>query len=444
MLDLSPGWITFLMFAGLLIGLFMGHPLAFILGGLAVFFGYITWGTGAFFVFSNRIVGVMDNFILVAIPLFIFMANLLQHSGVADNLFLSLRYLMGPVRGGVAMAVVVVSTIFAACTGVIGASVVTMALLAMPIMLKYGYDKSLTAGTICASGTLGILIPPSIMLVLMGDQTGLSVGKLFLGGLFPGVLLSTLYILYIAVTCWRNPEKGPPLSMEERAAVPVKKRISMAAVNLVPPSLLILGVLGAIFTGIATPTEASGVGAFLALIMTIAYRQFNWKMFREVVLSTGRTVSMVMIILIGASCFTGVFMGIGGGQVLTDLIFNLGMGNKWLILTIMMFIIFLLGALIDWIGIVFITFPIFLPIVKQLGFDPLWFTICVSVNLQNSFLTPPFGYALFYLKGVAPPGVTTMDVYKGIVPFIILMLIGLAICIFFPSWVLYLPNLIEG
>ncbi len=443
MLELSPGWITFLMFAGLLIGLFMGHPLAFILGGLAVFFGYISWGPLAFFTFSNRIFGVMDNFILVAIPLFIFMANLLQHSGVADNLFLSLRYLMGPVRGGVAMAVVVVSTIFAACTGVIGASVVTMALLAMPMMLKYGYDKSLTAGTICASGTLGILIPPSIMLVLMGDQTGLSVGKLFLGGLFPGILLASLYIGYIAIKCGINPAAGPPLSLEERAAMPVKKRISMAIKNLLPPSFLILGVLGSIFSGAATPTEASGVGAFLALIMTIAYRQFSFKMLKEVVLSTGRTVSMVMIILVGASCFTGVFMGIGGGQVLTDLIFDLGMGNKWLILTIMMVIIFLLGALIDWIGIVFITFPIFLPIITKLGFDPLWFTICVSVNLQNSFLSPPFGYALFYLKGVAPPGVTTMDVYKGIVPFLILMLIGLTICILLPDWVLYLPSLID-
>lgn len=443
MFDLSPGLITFLMFSGLLIGLSMGHPLAFVLGGLAVIFGLLSWGTAAFFTFANRIVGIMDNFILAAIPLFIFMANLLQHSGVADNLFLSLRYLMGPVRGGVAMAVIIVCTIFAACTGVIGASVVTMALLALPIMLKYGYDKSLTAGTICAGGTLGILIPPSIMLVLMGDQTGLSVGKLFLGGVFPGVILSILYITYIGIKCGLRPELGPPLSIEERLAVPIKKRISLATANLIPPALLIIGVLGAIFSGIATPTEASGVGAFLALFMTIAYRRFSWKMFKEVVLATGRTVSMVMIILVGASCFTGVFMGVGGGEVLSNLIITLGMGNKWLILFIMMIIIFILGALIDWIGIIYITFPVFLPIIEKLGFDKLWFVICVSVNLQNSFLTPPFGYALFYLKGVAPPEVTTEDVYKGIVPFVILMLLGLLICILFPSWVLYLPSLLK-
>ena len=443
MVDINPGLMTFLMFAGLLIGLFMGHPLAFILGGLAVIFGLIGWGPAAFFMFGNRIYGLMDNFILAAIPMFIFMANLLQESGVAENLFESLRYLLGPIKGGVAMAVVVVCTVFAACTGVIGASVVTMALLAMPTMLKYGYDKRLTAGTICAGGTLGILIPPSIMLVLMADQTGLSVGKLFLGGIVPGVVLSILYLLYIGVKCYRRPELGPPLSIEERAAVPVRKRIAMAAVSLVPPTLLIIGVLGAIFSGIATPTEASGVGAFLALLMTFFYRRFSWKMLKNTVVGTGKTVCMVMMVLVGASCFTGVFLGIGGGKVLTDLIFTLGMGNKWLILTIMMLIVFFLGALIDWIGIIFITFPVFLPIAEQLGFDQLWFVVCLAVNLQNSFLTPPFGYALFYLKGVAPPGVTTEDVYKGIFPFILLMLVGLALCIIFPNFVTYFAGLID-
>ncbi len=443
MIQIDPVLMTILMFGMLLIGLFMGHPLAFVLGGLSVLFGFISWGPAGFHIFANRIVGVMDNLILAAIPLFIFMANLLQESGVADNLFESLRYLLGPIRGGVAMAVVVVCTVFAACTGVIGASVVTMALLAMPMMLRYGYDKSLTCGTICAGGTLGILIPPSIMLVLMGDQTGLSVGKLFLGGVVPGVILSTLYIGYIAIVCGRNPAKGPPLSLEERAAVPVPKRISMAAINLVPPALLIIGVLGAIFSGVATPTEASGVGAFLAFLMTFVYRRFSWKMLKAVILSTGRTVSMVMIILVGASCFTGVFLGIGGKEVLMNLIWTLGMGNKWLMLAIMMFIVFILGALIDWIGIIYITFPVFLPIAEQLGFDLLWFVVLVSVNLQNSFLSPPFGYALFYLKGVAPPGVTTEDIYRGIVPFIALQLVGLTICILFPDLITYLPGFIK-
>lgn len=443
MIDLSPQLMTFLMFGGLLLGLFMGHPLAFILGGLSVIFGLIGWGPSCFPMFANRIMGLMDNIILAAITMFIFMANLLQNSGVADKLFESLRYLLGPIRGGVAMAVVVVCTIFAACTGVIGASVATMGLLAMPTMLKYGYDKSLTAGTICAGGTLGILIPPSIMLIVMADQTGLSVGKLFLGGVVPGVVLSVLYITYIAIVCGRRPELGPPLSPEERAAVSIRKRITMASISLFPPALLIIGVLGAIFSGVATPTEASGVGAFLALAMTFFYGRFSWKMFKATVIATGRTVSMVMIILVGASCFTGVFLGIGGGEVLTDLIWKLGMGNKYLITAIMMFIVFVLGALIDWIGIIYITFPIFLPIAEKLQFDMLWFVVVIAVNLQNSFLTPPFGYALFYLKGVAPAHVTTEDVYKGIVPFIILMLIGLTLCIVFPDFVTYFAGLID-
>ncbi|MBI5967909.1 MAG: TRAP transporter large permease subunit [Deltaproteobacteria bacterium] len=443
MLEISPALMTFLMFAVLVIGLFMGHPLAFILGGLAVIFGLIGWGPAVFFMFVNRIVGIMDNFLLVAITLFIFMANLLQNSGVADGLFESLRYVLGPIRGGVAMAVIAVCTVFAACTGVIGASVATMGLLALPMMIKYGYDKSLSCGTICAGGTLGILIPPSIMLIVMGDQTGLSIGKLLLGGFIPGFILSALYIGYIAIVCGRRPELGPPLSPEERAAVPVRKRIAMASINLVPPALLIIGVLGAIFSGVTTATEASGVGAFLALLMTIAYRRFGWKMLIGTVITTGRTVSMVMLILVGASCFTGVFLGIGGGQVLTDFIITLGMGNKWLILGIMMAIVFILGALIDWIGIIFITFPVFLPIAEKLGFDQLWFVLLLAVNLQNSFLTPPFGYALFYLKGVAPPEVTTEHIYRGIVPFVILQVVGLFICILFPSWLLYLPNLIK-
>lgn len=442
MVEISPVLMVILMFVGLLVGLFLGHPLAFVLGGLAVIFGYIGWGPQCFFMFANRTFGLMDNFLLVAIPMFILMANLLQRSGVAEGLFGSLRLLVGPLRGGVAMAVIMVCTVFAACTGVIGASVATMGLLAMPTMLGYGYDKSLTAGTICAGGTLGILIPPSIMLILMADQSGLSVGKLFLAGVFPGILLSTLYLIYIGVTCYRRPEAGPPVSLEERRLVPIKKRLGMALVSLVPPGLLIVAVLGSIFTGIATPTEASGVGAFIALLMTIAYRRFSWEMLKDTLVSTATTVAMVMIILVGASCFTGVFLGIGGGEVLTDLVLGVG-GGKWGAFAMMMLVVFALGALIDWIGIVFITFPIFIPIAMELGFDPLWFVVCLAVNLQNSFLTPPFGYALFYLRGVASGAVTTLEIYRGIVPFVILMVIGLAVCVLFPALVMWLPKLIK-
>jgi tripartite ATP-independent transporter DctM subunit len=424
-----------LMFVGLFIGLFMGHPLAFVLGGLAVIFGLISWGPLCLPLFVNRIIGLTDNFILVAIPMFILMANLLMYSGVADDLFDSLRYLLGPLRGGVAVAVVIVCTVFAACTGVIGASVVSMGLLALPMMIRYGYDKNLTAGTVMAGGTLGILIPPSIMLIVMGDISGLSVGKLYIGAVVPGLVLSALFIGYIAVRCGMRPELGPPLSLEERKKVPMKKRLTMASISLIPPLFLIIGVLGAIFSGFATATEAAGLGSFLALLMTIGYRRFNWKMVKETTISTGKTVSMVMVILVGATCFTGVFMGIGGGKALTAFILELGLG-KWGTFFLMNIIVFILGSLIDWIGIVYICFPIFLPIADKLGFDLVWFVIILAVNLQTSFLTPPFGYALFYMKGIASQVLTTADIYRSVLPFVLLQLIGVLICVLFPDLIL--------
>jgi tripartite ATP-independent transporter DctM subunit len=303
------------------------------------------------------------------------------------------------------------------------------------MMLRYGYDKKLTAGTIMAAGTLGILIPPSIMLIVMGDITGLSVGKLYIGSVVPGLVLSVLFMTYIGLRCGLRPELGPPLSLEESRAVPIKKRLKMATISLVPPVILILGVLGAIFSGFATATEAAGFGAFLALLMTMGYRRFNWKMVKETTISTAKTVSMVMVILVGATCFTGVFMGMGGGKALTAFILGLGLG-KWGTFFLMNLIVLILGSLIDWIGIVYICFPIFLPIAEQLGFDLIWFTVMMAVNLQTSFLTPPFGYALFYLKGIASDKLTTLEIYQSIVPFLILQLIGLLICGLFPDLVL--------
>jgi tripartite ATP-independent transporter DctM subunit len=435
MTNIPPGLMALLMFVGLFLGLFLGHPLAFVLGGLAVLFGLISWGPACFALFVNRILGLTDNFILVAVPMFILMANLLMHSGVADDLFDSMRYLLGRVRGGVALAVVVVCTVFAACTGVIGASIVGMGLLAMPMMFRYGYDKRLTAGVIMAAGTLGILIPPSIMLIVMGDITGLSVGKLYIGSVAPGLVLAALFMIYIGIRCGLRPELGPPLSAEESRAVPVKKRLIMGFKSLVPPVILILGVLGAIFSGFATASEAAGLGAFLALLMTMGYRRFNWKMVKEATISTAKTVSMVMIILVGATCFTGVFMGMGGGKALTSLILGLGLG-KWETFFLMNLIVLILGSLIDWIGIVYIIFPIFMPIAAELGFDLVWFVVMMAVNLQTSFLTPPFGYALFYMKGIASDRLTTVEVYQSIVPFLILQLIGLFICGLFPDLIL--------
>lgn len=441
MIDISPELLTALMFIGLLIGLFMGHPLAFVLGGLAVIFGLLGWGPSVFYIFMNRIWGTMDNYVLLAIPLFIFMAQLLDQSGVAEDLFKALRYVLGQTRGGIALSVILVSTVFAACTGIIGASVVTMGLLAVPMMKKYGYDEALTYGSICAGGTLGILIPPSIMLVIMASEATLSVGKLFAGAVFPGVILSGLYMVYVAILCFVKPELGPPISREERAQVTNAQVAFMVLKSLVPPMILILGVLGSIFFGIATPTEAAGVGAFLAFIMVLAYGKFTWRGLYNAVMQTAKTNTMVIMILCGATCFTGIFLGVGGGDVVTDFVLGLGLG-KWGTFWVMMAIVLILGMFIDWIGIVLICFPLFLPIAKQLGFDPIWFVIMIAVNLQASFLTPPFGYALFYIKGVDPEHIDIRKVYKGVIPFVALMVIGLLICAAFPDAIMWLPNLL--
>lgn len=438
---MSPEFITIGMFAGLLIGLFMGHPLAFVLGGLAVIFGYIGWGPSCFYMFLNQTWGIMDNYILVCIPLFIFMAQLLDQSGVAEELFDTMRHLFGPLKGGIAIAVVIVSTLFGACTGIIGASVVTMGLLSLPVMLRYGYSKTLATGCICAGGTLGILIPPSIMLVVMADQAALSVGKLFAGAIIPGLILSGLYISYILFRCWWKPQDGPALSMEERNAVSTKKLTLMVIKSMLPPMILILGVLGSIFAGIATPTEAAGVGAALAFLMTLAYGRFTWNGLKTAVVNTAKTTSMVIIILVGAACFAGVFMGSGGGDVVRNFILGIGFG-KWGTFIIMMIILFILGMFIDWIGIIMITFPIFLPLAAELGFDKLWFVVTLAVMLQDSFLTPPFGYALFYLKGVAPPEVSTTDIFWGAFPFWRLMEVGLIIVVIWPQTITWLASVL--
>jgi len=439
---MSPEFITIGMFLGLLIGLFLGHPLAFVLGGLAVIFGYFgDWGSASFYMFLNRTWGIMDNYILVCIPLFIFMAQMLDQSGVAEDLFDTMRYLFGPIRGGIAVAVVVVSTLFGACTGIIGASVVTMGLLSMPVMLKYNYNKRLASGAVCAGGTLGILIPPSIMLVVMADQAATSVGKLFAGAIIPGLILSSLYIGYILIRCAFKPHEGPPLSLEERQAITKFQLLKMVLRSMVPPMILILGVLGSIFAGIATPTEAAGVGALLAFIMTVAYGKFNLQNLKTAAINTAKTTSMVIMILVGAACFASIFLGSGGGDVVQEFILGIGFG-KWGTFIVMMIILFFLGMFIDWIGIIMITFPVFLPIAKELGFDKVWFVVTMAVMLQDSFLTPPFGYALFYLKGVAPPEVKTSDIYWGAFPFWRLMEVGLIIVVVWPATITWLAGVL--
>lgn len=428
-----------LMFGGLILFLALGMQLAFALGILATIFGYFTMGPGIFATFSSRAFDLMSNYILIAGVLFVFMAYLLVEAEVAEKLYTGFRYLFGPINGGLAVATVVVCTLFAASTGIIGASVVSMSLLALPAMLRYNYSPVLATGTVATAGCLGILIAPSVMLIVYGSLTSLSVGKLFAASIFPGLTLSFLYISYIVVVCARKPELGPGMSLQERAEISLGRRLLKALTGVGPVLILILGVLGTIFVGLATPTEASAIGAFIAFLMMVAYGKFSVGKLKKIVFSSLKTVGMVYFILLWASCFTTVFLGMGGGKVVTNFVLGMG-GGPMGSLILMMLVVFILGMLLDWIGIVMIVVPLFQPIAESLGFNGLWFALLVCICLQTSFITPPFAYAIFYLLGTAPKGVEINHIYKGVFPFIILQIIGLALCIMFPQIILWLPN----
>lgn len=436
--------IGILMFVVLIICFFLGHPLAFVLGGVGTIFAYFFSGPNFFNIFVERIyAGTMDNTTLVAIPLFIFMGNLLTISGVADKLFESMHYFLGTMRGGLGLAVLLVCILFAACTGIVGASVVTMGLLTGPMLLRYGYQKELTMGMIAAGGTLGLLIPPSIMLVIMGDQAGIPVYKLFAATVIPGLALTIAYMLYVGIRCGINPELGPAIPMEELHKTSFATRFSDFIIYALPPLALIICVLGVIFYGYATPVEAAGIGAFIALVLVIIYRHFTWKGFMACLYQTAKATTMVLIIIVGASCFTGVFMGIGSGPAMVESLTALGL-SKWGLYFLMMIILIILGCFIDWVGVILITFPIFLPIAKLMGFDMIWFVTMMALYLQISFLAPPFGYALFYLAGMNFEGVRWEHIYRGVLPFLILQLIGLVIFTYFPEITLWLPSMIAG
>lgn len=438
---LSPEVLAIGMFTGLLIGLFMGHPLAFVLGGLSVIFGFLGPGPQVFGTIINRVYGAMDNYVLVAVPLFIFMARLLSDSGVTDRMFDVLRQLLGPVRGGLTLAVIGVSVLLAATTGIIGASMTVMGLLALPSMMQHNYQKEMSCGAIAAGGSLGILIPPSIMLIIMGSYASLSVGRLFAAALIPGIVLAVLYGLYVGVRSFIQPELGPPMTREERDAVTTRSLLGMVARLVVPPLLLVLGVLGSIFAGIATATEAASIGAFMALLLVIAYGRFTWRGFYESVVDAGKTTTMVLFVVVGATAFTGVFISGGGIDVASEFVTGLGLG-KWGTLVVMLLMVFVLGMFLDWLGIILICFPLFLPLAAEFGFDKLWFVVIIALVLQTSFLTPPFGYALFYLKGVAPAGVETGHIYRGVMPFIGLILFGTFLCTVYPQLIMWLPRLL--
>jgi len=439
---MTPELIAASMFAILLIGLFMGHPLAFVLGGAAVAGTLLAGKPMLLGIVVNRIFGdVLDNYTLIAIPLFVLMARFLSDSGVTDRMFETLRLLMSNVRGGLALAVVFISILLAATTGIIGASITVMGVMALKPMLQYGYSARLTTGVIASSGCLGILIPPSIMLILMASYSPLSVGDLFAGAMVPGILLGLLYAGYVAVIARLRPELAPSVEPDEK--VGRGELLRLLAIEAAPPLVLILGILGSLLAGIATATEASAIGAALALAIVILRGRFTLATFYGALKETGRTSAMILFIVIGATAFTGVFNITGGLRAVQEIIRGLDM-EPWMLIAMMMFIVFLLGAFLDWTGIVLLSFPLFLPIVQEMDVSLLWFVVLMAVVLQTSFLTPPFGYALFYLRAIAPRSVATGDILIGVLPFIALIVMMCLLVALVPSLVTWLPGVLYG
>jgi tripartite ATP-independent transporter DctM subunit len=428
------------MFAILMFTLFLGYPVAFVLGAVSLVFGLIFLGLPFFHLLPMRIWGIMTNFTLLAVPLFVFMGIILEKSGLAEDLLETMGLLFGPLPGGLALSIVFVGGLLAATTGVVGATVVTMGIIALPAMLKNGYAPAFATGIIATSGTLGQIIPPSIVLILLGDMVGVPVGRLFLAAVVPGILLISLYIIYIAWKAWRDPHTAPALATDTHAWD--KAFFIRVIKSLFPPLLLIMAVLGSIFFGIATPTESAAFGAIGALLLALLHKRLTLKNLQESMQQTTRLTSMVFLILIGATAFGLVFRGMGGDQLVHD-IFTQIPGEKWGFILISLLLVFILGFFLDFLEICFIVVPILTPIAEHFGVDLLWFAILIAVNLQTSFITPPFGFSLFYLKAVAPSTIRMNLIYQGIIPFVILQLLGLILLILFPQITLWLPNFID-
>ncbi len=439
-------WLGILMFAGVFCFLLLGYPVAFTLGGVAVLFSLIgsvlgvfnlaLWGTLPLQVFNT-----MSNYTLLAIPYFIFMGAMLEKSGIAERLLETIGILFGRVRGGLALAVIIVGALLGATTGVVAATVVAMGLISLPIMLRYGYNKELATGVIVASGTLGQIIPPSVVLVVLADQLGISVGDLFVGAFFPGLLMTSVFALHVFVITLIRPELAPALPEEVRN---LRGRHLMGRVfgAMIPPLFLIVVVLGSIFFGFATPTEAGALGGIGAILLALTNQRLTWTGLRQVCDATLKITSMVVLILIGSTAFSMVFRGLNGEAVMRTFLANLP-GGEWGFLAISMLIVFLLGFFIDFFQIAFIIVPLFAPVAQGFGLDMVWYGVILGANLQTSFLTPPFGFALFYLRGIAPESVKTSEIYRGATQFVLLQILVLMAIIRFPVIVTWLPSLAQ-
>jgi tripartite ATP-independent transporter DctM subunit len=433
---MSPELITILLFATLFIFVLLGLPIAFAIGGSAMIFALFLWGYEGLYLVASSASGIMQNLILIAIPLFVLLANILERSGVAEALYEAGHHWMGSIRGGLSIGTVIICTIFAAMSGLSATATVTMGLIALPAMIKRGYDKRMTMGAIMAGGALGQLIPPSVMMVVYSMLARQSVGRLFMGGVLPGLVQSSIYSSYILIRCLFNKELGPPLPPEER--VSWRKKFILLR-GLILPSMLILFVLGSIYAGIATPTEAAAIGAFGAMISAALHRRLNWTMFKEACYRTLSITTMVMFIIFSSIALSGVYTGVGGPKVIETMLVELP-GGRWMPIIAMQFVLLILGMFLDPGGILMICVPIFLPVVKALGFDPIWFGVLFVMNMEIAFLTPPVGANLFYMKGVAPKDITVIDIYRAAFPFVGLQALGLIAVMIWPQLVLWLPG----
>ncbi|MGL6261851.1 TRAP transporter large permease [Vibrio sp. WXL210] len=422
--------IGIVMFFVALFALLLGFPVAFTFGGIALIFGVWAEGMDMFAFMPYRIQSIMENTVLMAVPLFVFMGLVLQKTRLAEQLLESMGRLFGGVRGGIAVSTVLVGALLAASTGVVGASVVAMGLISLPVMLKYNYDKGLACGTICASGTLGQIIPPSIVLILLGDVLGVPVGDLFKAAVWPGLALVAAYVIYILIYAKFYPESARAL--ERDPSISRKQEVINALKAVIPPLVLIVLVLGSIFAGIATPTESAALGGAGAILLALIYRQFSWAMVYDSAKETVKVTAMVFAILLGATAFSMAFTYTGGDYLVEEWMLQIP-GEKWGFLIITMLVILLLGFFIDFVEICFIIVPIIAPVAELMGLNMTWFAILIAMNLQTSFLTPPFGFSLFYLKGVTPQGVTTGDIYRGVVPFILIQIVVLVSLLVFPQ-----------
>jgi len=436
--------LSLMMFPGLFILIFLGFPVAFALISVAFGFGLYTFGDAVIFQFISKIEGISTNFILAAVPLFVFMGSMLERSGIAQQLFNAIHMWTRRLPGGLSIGTVIMCIIFAASTGVIGATETVVGLLAIPAMLKHRYSHSLISGTICAGGSLGTIIPPSVVVVVLGPIADVSIGDLMVGMLIPGLILASLYIIYIFFLCLVKPENGPRIDAEDEISkLTLNQKLIITVKALIPPLLMIFAVLGSIMLGWAAPTEAAALGAAGSIILSLFYKKLNWETFKGALIKTITVTSMIMFILMAGTMFTGVFAASGGMSVMKNVVESLNLA-PWLLLLTFLLVIFIAGFFLEWISILLIFIPVFIPIVNSLGYDPVWFCVLVLIMIQTSYLTPPMAPAIFYLRGVAPKEITLISMYRGVIPFVIIQIIALGIVSYYPETVLWLPDKLLG